>query len=492
MLAAGFLVAGIGVYAFSRASMYGEFDRALATEAQTLAALTRDSRHGVRFQFPRDLDLSRDNDPFHYQVWSDGRVVARSAGTNLPGYVGMIDQAEFRNVMLPNSRPGRLACLTFEPKYVYSDDEYEEEEYDHDDEEEEEDHDRRHRRSPDVVFGSHGDAKPAKESGVMTLTWEQARKLVTIAVARDTTEIKRRLGSLRWILGSVGAAVTLLGSLLLVLVVRRGLTPVESVTSALSGIDENSLAERLPDHDVPVEIAPLVQRLNELLARLEDAFHHERAFSASLAHELRTPLAGLKSTLEVYLARLHEPEEYQEAMQVCLQICDQSHDLVENLLALSRVEGKKLSCQYEMVDIAMVFNECWKPLADEAEQRGLRTGFEIPSAEIRTDREMLRIILRNVLSNAVSYCDSGGDIAAETARGGSHIALTVSNSGNELSPEDAHRVFDRLWRGDRSRYKTGEHFGLGLTLTKRFVEALGGNVGVRVDTRFHLSITLPV
>ena len=503
VVAVGFLGAGIAVYGFSRASMYAEFDQVLTTKVQTLAALTRDTRRGVRFQLSEGIqEFNRRDALSYYAVVSKQRLLAGSSEHSLIARPGERGRLRFAPVML-GEQMGRQVTLTFQPRYLsLEDDEYDEDNEDEEEYEEDDDHEAEWRRYEESLRGTifnaddstdgEGPVGEPAEAGVMTLTWQAPEREVTIAVARDATQIESRLSSLRWILASVGTAVTVLSSLVLALVVRMGFRPVKSVSSKLAQINENNLSQRVPTKNVPSEVLPMVDRLNALLMRLEDAFHRERAFSSNLAHELRTPLAGLKSTLEVYLARLHEPEEYQEAMSVCLEICDQSHNLVENLLALSRVEGKTLTCKYEDVELASVFRDCWQPLSSDAAKKKLETQFDIPSQTVSTDREMLRVILRNVLSNAVSYCDPGGSIEASAKLEGNNICLQLSNSGNELSAEDASRVFDRLWRGDKARYQTGEHFGLGLTLTKRFVEALRGNVSVTVDRRFHIYITLPV
>ena len=525
VFATGFFIAGIAVYGFSRSTMYGEFDETLRATVQALAALTEETHEGVHFEVTEEFEeFTRKDNPSYYQVWLDGKVLARSPhlsrGDLVFGY-GSFLQPDYTTIRLPDGRIGRQASITFQPKAHFDDDD--DDVYDDDDGLRS---DRPHfwattGSSPDFdpgtkrwqdsaasvtplanrselesVTNMESDAAPVPikptESGILTLTWERPERQVTITVARETTAIQQQLASLRWILAIVGFGITALSCCMLVLVVRRGLRPVESVTRAITAIDENSLNSRVPTAQVPTEIAPMVRRLNDLLERLEDAFHRERAFSSNLAHELRTPLAGLRSTLEVYLSRLHQPEEYQEAMESCLQICDQSQNLVENLLSLARVEGQTLGRHYEPVDVADVFRECWRPLSEDAATKHLHTEFELHPHVIHTDREMLRVILRNVLSNSVSYSDHGGTIEATITDSGDTVAIHVNNTGHHLTQDQADDVFDRLWRGDQGRGQTGEHFGLGLTLTKRFVETLGGTVGVTIDHMFRLSLSLPV
>lgn len=505
VVALGFLLAGFAVYALSRSATYNEFDESLVTKVQTLAALTKETSDGVHFDLAEGIQAFNRRDVLsYYQVWHDDEVLARSpelARDQLLASGGSLMRPSFQSLHFADGRPVRQVCVTFEPTYQadedddeYEDDDDDEDEDDDDHDERENDHEREWRPNRSGLFSSdETDLEAAtNESGVVTLAWERAAPQVTIAVARETGEIEESLANLRWTLASVGFAVTLLSSGVLALLVRQGLHPINAVTQKLESIDENSLKERVSVAQIPSEVTPMVNRLNELLGRLDAAFLRERAFSSNLAHELRTPLAGLRSTLEVHLSRLHEPAEYQEAMSACLQICDQSQNLVENLLSLARLEGETVACHYEAVDHLEVFKQCWNALKAEAKQKHIEIHFDLPPLVLRTDRELLRVALRNVLSNAVSYCNEGGEISASQSVEDRGWVLRVSNTGNRLSKEDAKHVFDRLWRGDVARAKTGEHFGLGLSLTKRIVEVLGGSIAVRVDERFHITLTLPV
>jgi len=127
-------------------------------------------------------------------------------------------------------------------------------------------------------------------------------------------------------------------------------------------------------------------------------------------------------------------------------------------------------------------------------EKQLRADFaQLEADEAFTDREMLRVVLRNILHNAVSHSQHGGQVHASSANGGSWLNLKVANSAHNLTGDSIGQVFDRLWRGDKARTQTGEHFGLGLTITKRFAEALGGTVDASVnDDVFQVSLRLPI
>ena len=297
VFAGGFLLAALAIYAFSKATMYAEFDEALFATAQALANLTEETDEGVEFELNAGFEeFSRARTPSYFQFWMDGETLARSArlhGCDLEFCPGNVAVPAYQKITLPDGRSGRQVCMTFQPKP---------DDWDGIDDE------------GDVGPSEYTSNQPSEDgwapetdgqqlpllsnidSGVLTLTWERPPLHVTVAVARATTEIDRRLSNLLWILPAVGTAITCLSAVVLVLVVRNGLQPVQAAAVAITAIDENSLSDRVPTNRVPIEISPMVSRLNELLSRLEEAFHRERAFSANLAHELRTPLAGLKAT----------------------------------------------------------------------------------------------------------------------------------------------------------------------------------------------------
>ena len=496
VFSSGFLLAAIAIYVFSKASMFAEFDEALHATAQALANLTEESSDGIEFESTDGFEeFTRTESPAYFQFWLNGKSLRRSArlrGHDLELAQGESERPTYSSVTLPDGRGGRQIYMTFYPDLDWDDD------WDDDGPSWSQGFSRAEPGHPEVhaITSSspelQASSAPSENPGVMTLTWERSQPDVAIAVARATTEIDRSLANLMWILTSVGSAITLLSSGVLFFVVRNGLQPVQAVTQAINSIDEHTLSDRVPTNRVPIEISPLVERVNDLLVRLESAFERERAFSSSLAHELRTPLAGLRSTLEVYHSRRHEPEEYDRAISVCLQICAQSESLVENLLSLARIEATTFECQFEHIVVSELFEACWVPMSAKAKEREINTAFDVTKLSVKTDRELLRVILRNVLSNAVCHCDEGGQIEAVLRRIEGELVMTVSNTGNQLSEAQARRAFDRLWRGDSARSQTGEHFGLGLTLIKRFAEALGGTATVHVDSSFHISVTLPV
>lgn len=500
VITAGMLMAGLAVYGFSRSALYNQFDASLRATVQVMALLAEENEHGgVEFESASlgYEEFVRNERPSYYQLWHDGKILAKSkhlAKANLASESGTLSDPKFTFIRLPDGRRGRQISATFRPRLALDsdqgielfDDDFESqsnaEQVRGDVTEELVSNDAHDGFNSDraLILTVNREAVATHESGVMTLVWERLDPAVTIVVARDTMGIEQPLETLRWVLLAVGSSVTLICVGLLLVVVQRGLQPINSVSSSIAQIDATSLEKRIATANVPREVAPIVSRLNELLARLEAAFHRERDFSSNIAHELRTPLAGLRSTLEVYLSRDHDQSEYQAGFAACLQICEQSENLVENLLSLARIEGNGIQTSRECFCLDGLLHDCWERFRETAETKGLQVDFDVRNnVKVNSDREIMRVILRNLIGNAVSHCDHAGRVRVSLTE--SPTRVQIENTGNQISGQQLHHVFDRLWRGDRARACTGEHFGLGLTLARRFAELLDCHLHVSVD-----------
>ncbi|GMV98137.1 MAG: HAMP domain-containing protein [Phycisphaerae bacterium] len=425
-----------------RTALLGEFDRSLAAKVRLLASLVE--QEGERLEIEFDPDRTAEFLPRagceYFQIWSStGRVLERSASLGDADLARFDDHANgpgdsgCRPVVLPDGRAGRQFHLTFQPRWA-------------DDEE----------RS-----ASSGPPAPPP---------------VTLAVARDTLDLGRTLRHLRFLLIGVGGAATALAAALMAGVVRGGLGPLRRLAEQIARLKETDLSERIVLHPAPAELGPVVDRLNDLLHRLESAFAREKAFAADAAHELRTPLAGLRSTLEVTLSRSRDELGYRAALTDALAIVRQMQHMADTLLALTRIESGQVKVSRERIDLPSMLRECWRPLAGRAEQRRLRIAWDLRPATPLGDRETLRQALSNILDNAVTYADEGGAIQVQTQESAGVTCLTVSNTGCTLSPEQIQHVFERFWRGDSARQDVAHHCGLGLALCRRILDLQGGRI----------------
>lgn len=442
------------IYVVVRAALYAEFDAALATQAHALTTLVE--LDGTRLHLEYDAEqlpeYARRERPDYFCFWTaDGAVLYRSPsliGSDLPLPDGDASRPALRDLPLPDGRPGRCAGLAFAPRREASEEE---------------------RTGPERPHS------------------------VTVVVARDTSTIARELTRLALLLGAVSGAAMLAALAAMSWLVAHLLRPVDQFAGRLAGLDADRLHARFGDLRVPAELRPVVARLDDLLGRLEAAFAREKSFTADAAHELRTPLAGLRTTMEVALTRERDAAAYREALADCLTISEQMQALVDNLLSLARLEAGKLTIERRALELEPFIAGCWKPFAAGAATKQLRVSWSLAEGTHPVvDREKLRLVVHNLFDNAVSYADHGGELAVAADLDDGTLRLAVANSGCALPPEQVPRVFDRFWRGDAARSATGIHCGLGLALCRKLIELLGGRIGASVvDGRFAVEVVVP-
>lgn len=444
---------GVVLFASVRAWLIAEFDRGLLAQAQALAAVTEVDGGGLKADFeggpPAEFLGGRDSQ--YFELWASDMPAVRSTSlghSDLPFVPAGPRGPLYQFINLPDGRAGRQISLSVRP---HMDD---------------------------------------KESAGAPLT---PPANVTLLVARDTRYLAAALVRLRWLLVvACGlAVVACLG--LLTWAIGHGLRPVRTIAGRIERVGRRDLADRIAIDGVPRELLPIVQRLNELLGRLESAFARERAFSADVAHELRTPLAGLHAALEVCSSRPRQPSDYQKTVAQCLTTVRHMHAMVDNLLVLARTDAGGLAVSCDTFSLTELIEESWRPFDERAAGRNLRVTRSGAAGAVTTDRDKLRIVLHNLFENATSYADTGGRVHIGLVGQNGTIDLAVSNSGSRLSAEQTKSVFDRFWRGDAARSGAGDHCGLGLSISKELIELLGGTISVdsAEGGEFVARITLP-
>ncbi len=434
---------GALVYWSVRASVYDQFDAALKAKALVVMTDTQISAGRVKVYFSdrflREFDRTVATEFF--QVFdAQGQTVARSDSLGekrLPGKLrGPPDAPVYWNLTLPNGEAGRAIGIAFEPRV---------------------------RRA-------------------------ETSQSVTVVVAVSRRRVIDTMRELRNILVGSGAALLLLTSVVVPLVLRRGLKPLDDVGERIAHIDAGTLEQRFAVDRMPPELQPIGRKLNDLFARLEASFERERRFSADLAHELRTPLAELRSLAE--LALKWPDERTVDNDRAVLEISLQMEALVARLLALSRAEHATHSLQPTRVDVGMMVDGLLQPLAGRiAEARMMVIRDFGADADITTDPVLFESIIANLLENAVTYGEPGTEVRVSWVWQEKRFQLRVVNSAPELTAEDLTRLFDRFWRKDRAR-TDGNHAGLGLALSRSFAETLGLDLKATLGNDGVLEMTL--
>jgi signal transduction histidine kinase len=321
--------------------------------------------------------------------------------------------------------------------------------------------------------------------------------LATIAFACDSRSLYSELARLAWLLGSVTALAVAITVLIVDQIARRLTAPITHLAERIAAINprqEHHQAITPSPTDVPQELAPVVTRLNDLLARLDSTLARERNFSSDVAHELRTPLTGLRTTIDLALNRERSAADYRASIITCRAICTQTQGIIESLLLMARADSGHSPARPIPVIMSEVIAEAWAPLQAKAEARELIVEFPFACDQIIAvvDPEHANLIITNLLTNAVAYTDSGGRIIVRTNMNAGTFTFILSNSGCTLPAEHAPLVFKRFWRGDKARSDTGLHSGLGLALCRSLCELNRGTIDVTIaDGIFTVTVTLP-
>lgn len=229
--------------------------------------------------------------------------------------------------------------------------------------------------------------------------------------------------------------------------------------------------------DGPVrELNALAQAFNSAQDQLEGQLQRERAFTRGAAHELKTPLAVLRTHAEALREDI-APQKREQYLDIILEESDRMAHLVGSLLELSRLEaGAEL--HREAFNLAALVREVWEPLSLPLEQKHLSLSLKLEDYMVEGDRERLRELAVNLASNALRHCTPGGRIRVTLKAEETGVRLTVQNDGSSISPEDLPHLFEPFYRGDRSRSRESGGTGLGLAIVRAAAQAHGGSCGV--------------
>ena len=257
---------------------------------------------------------------------------------------------------------------------------------------------------------------------------------------------------------------------------RSGLRPLRRMSAIAASVSADSLTARLPEAQMPTELADLAHAFNAMLERLDASFQRLSAFSADIAHELRTPLSNLLTHTQVTLTRPRDIDAYREALHSNLEELQWMAQLVNDMLYLAKADHGLLTPRREPLDLAHEVEallEFYALLAEESQIQLTHEG----SGQLAGDRSMLRRALSNLLDNALRYTPAGGEIKVCMVPTADRLRITVENSGPGIPAALLPRLFDRFYRADPARREgSSEHAGLGLAITQSIIRAHGGQI----------------
>ena len=261
------------------------------------------------------------------------------------------------------------------------------------------------------------------------------------------------------------------------LLTHSALRPLRELTATVRAILQTGrMHARVPARPAGGALGELSGLFNAMLDRIEGLLAAMRGSLDNVAHDLRTPMMRLRSRAESALESGDE-EACREALADCLEESERVVAMLETLMDISEAETGTLRLQLERVELAGVVRGAVELYGDLADDRGLTLHADAPDGLcVRADRSRLRQVAANLLDNAVKYTPAGGRVEISARREGLEALLVVRDTGAGIAPEELPRIFERLYRGDRSRSERG--LGLGLSLVRAIVQAHQGSVTV--------------
>lgn len=443
------LIGGFFLHSAVKKLLISQFDHALLTKARTLTSFPEPDREGINLGF-----TERPFPEFHpglhaeyFQVWlSDGSILTKSPSLigqeELPRPISFQGQPIFWSFPLSDGRPGRAVGL------------------------------RLHSRK-ETSSGSFA---------------------IDLVLARDSIELNRVLRGLAVGIAAAGCFLLLLAWYGVRKTTESALKPVNQFAERLGAVEANSLKNLIVVDDLPPDLRPIADQINDLMKRLDAAFHRERRFAANAAHELLTPVAELRIAAE---NAIDWPDDQQATGSLAAEAKDlstQMEHVVRTLLALSKAEAKMMPLNIQVFDLGALLHDLLDSLKPRLAARGLRVQVN-PSGkfEFASDQVILRSVLSNLFANAAEYATEKSEIQIVIEHRAGNIELAISNRvSSAISSEDLARFCEAFWRGDPA-HQSREHAGLGLALAKAFAEVLGGEIRFPLtgQSKFTVLLNLP-
>jgi len=309
----------------------------------------------------------------------------------------------------------------------------------------------------------------------------------TVVAAQSLRDLDRTTSRLGFLFALIGLVLLLLIALAARTVIKVGLRPLEDAEKTAEEIAAGNLSARMPQADPSTEVGRLVTSLNAMLARIEDAFsvradseNKLRRFVADASHELRTPITAIRGFSELHRQGAVTGEK--ETTELIGRIENESKrmgSLVEDLLLLARLDQAR-EMDSKPVDINKVVEDAVISARAAGPEHPLTLNAEDEEIFTLGDEVRIHQVVANLLANARAHTPSGTPISVSVRRSETGIEVVVADKGPGLNAEDQKRIFERFYRADASRARTGaDGSGLGLSIVDAVMRAHGGSVSVQ-------------
>lgn len=302
-----------------------------------------------------------------------------------------------------------------------------------------------------------------------------------VLVAHPIDAIEKSLNSLLTTLGFIFALLiipTIIGGRLLA---GKIMLPISAISNQMEKIGSEKLEERVDNPQTNDEIEKLVTTFNGLLDRLQDAFERERQFIGDVAHELKTPVATLRSEIELTLSKSRTTNEYKKALEESLIDANSLSTKIANILDLAWIKAENAKLGEEHFSLSNCLNEIREIGIKIALQKQITLESKIEqNIEISGDQDKISRAILNIVDNAIKYTPNKGTVRIDLHKKGDNVIVRVIDNGIGIPKKELPRIFDRFYRGSRANKIFGS--GLGLAIAQGIIKAYKGSIDVISST----------
>ena len=314
-----------------------------------------------------------------------------------------------------------------------------------------------------------------------------------VIVGHSIDVIEKSLDALVWELAVVLLCLAIPGVMGGYVMARGAMSPVAKMTNKLRIIDSKNLNEKLPNPETGDELEELAETFNDLLDRLQDAFKRERQFIGDVAHELKTPLAIMKSRIEVACSKERCNEDYQKEFLENLADVDKLTLILRDILDLAWSESDQVKLKLDRINLSELTEELRELTMNMASQKKIVVISRInEKIFVMGKKEKLSRALVNFIDNAVKYSNSNSTIEITVAKSTKNAIWQIKDNGIGISRTDLPHIFDRFYRGSKNNTTPGS--GLGLAIAKAIINAHDGKIEAssKLKEGTTIRITLPL
>lgn len=435
VLAAGMVTTGVFYTKYRLRESIDATLRARATSVSALVRFAEDESAKDKLEFEDQL-VPRSANPEHPDMFevrtSDGQLVAHSP--NWPGDTALQGRWHHQNIdFVVNDTPYRAVSLKSLP-----------------------------------VLDKEQNSKPV---------------FLDVTYALPLVRMNHEVRTAGYFIAAVSFLLVILTGIIAFWAIRKSLLPLEELAGSAAKVSAGNWDLKIPDaRQTPDELVPLIEAMQTMLGGLERSFNQQRAFVADAAHELKTPVAILKSTLQSLQQKPRSPEEYGLGLEECLEDIGRLEKLVQGLLRLARADRSLLGQPHrerEQIDVNDTVEQAVARVRGLARNRDIKFDLSRNGDSIlRADAEDLEVIWVNLLENAIHYSPDGATIWLRVEQTDRTCRVTVEDRGTGIPEDQLTHIFERFHRGDPSRARETGGFGLGLAIAKAMTEAYGGQISV--------------